>query len=202
MYAKTDFFNVGSSLFRRCFLLRSWVIIFALHDLRYFCNFYWSHSKLIFQFKAFSCVSLASINSKASSFPRQETLGAFKLLKSSSFKFPSTGAKNCVQMPYPIAGFDGQFVYKRQDQRLWLSWRPFLVRDLLAKVNSLPLNSSILKDKTRVFRWRNLISPVQIAHHTHARFKFLTPRKERQSNARVLPGGNVKPWFDWRFILG
>ena len=93
-------------------------------------------------------------------------------------------------MPYPSAGFDGQFVYKRQDQRLWLSWRPFLVRCLLAKVNSLPLNSSILKDKTSVFRWRNLISPVQIAHPTHTRFKFLT--KERQSNTRVLPGGNVE----------
>ena len=66
------------------------------------------------------------------------------------------------------------------------------MRDLLAKVNSLPLNGSILKDKTRVFRWRNLISPVQIAHPTHTRFKFLTPRKERQSNARVLPGGNVE----------
>ena len=44
--------------------------------------------------------------------------GAFELLKSSYFKFLSTGVKNCVQMPYPSAGFDGQFVYKRQDQRL------------------------------------------------------------------------------------
>ena len=76
------------------------------------------------------------------------------------------------------------------------------MRDLLAKANSFPLKSSILKDKTRVFRWRNLISPVQIAHPTNTRFKFLTPRKERQSNARALPGGNVEALIDWRFILG
>ena len=41
----------------------------------------------------------------------------------------------------------------------WLSCRPFLLSHLLAKVSSLPLNSSILKDKTRVFRWRDLTGP-------------------------------------------
>ena len=35
----------------------------------------------------------------------------------------------------------------------------FLLSHLLAKANSLPLNSSMLKDKTRVLRWRDLTGP-------------------------------------------
>ena len=82
---------------------------------------------------------------------------------------------------------------KRQDQQIWLSCRPFLLSHLLAKVNYLPLNNSILKDKTHVFNRRD--------HPTQARFKFPTLWKERQSNARALPGGILKSRFDWHFIL-
>ena len=36
----------------------------------------------------------------------------------------------------------------------------FLVDHLLVKVNSLPLSTSILKDKTHVIWWRDLTVPV------------------------------------------
>ena len=39
----------------------------------------------------------------------------------------------------------------------------------LMKANSLPLNTSILKDKARVLRWRDLTLPIQIPHICQAR---------------------------------
>ena len=52
-------------------------------------------------------------------------------------------------------------------QQLWLRFRHFLPRHLLAKVNFLPLNISILKNKTCVFCWKD-ITPYP------AQFKFPT----------------------------
>ena len=62
---------------------------------------------------------------------------------------------------YSSAGLDGKFFYKRQDQWMWLSCRPFLLSHLLAQLNSLPLNSSMLKDKTRVFHRKDLTTSLR-----------------------------------------
>ena len=45
----------------------------------------------------------------------------------------------------------------------------FLPGHSLMKANSLPLNTSILKDKARVLRWRDLTLPIQIPHLCQAR---------------------------------
>ena len=76
------------------------------------------------------------------------------------------------------------FFCKRQDQRLWLSCRP-LLSHMLAKVNSLPFITSILKDKTHMFRWKDFGSSSQI------------PTPPRQGSnppplARSLLGVNVE----------
>ena len=77
-----------------------------------------------------------------------------------------------------------------------ISNRDFLVdllfRHLLAKVKSIPFNTSIVKYKTSIFHRKDLRVLVQIPHLTQARFKFPTPGHEGQSNARGLPGGNVE----------
>ena len=57
--------------------------------------------------------------------------------------------------------------------------RPFLLSLSLAKVSSLPLNITIFKYKTLVFRWKDLTPlpvKVQIFHPSQARFNFPTPR--------------------------
>ena len=77
-----------------------------------------------------------------------------------------------------------------------ISNRDFLVdllfRHLLAKVKSIPFNTSIVKYKTSIFHRKDLRVLVQIPHLTQARFKFPIPGHEGQSNARGLPGGNVE----------
>ena len=121
-------------------------------------------------------------------------------------QIPVSRGQNCVQTPYLSAWFDSQFFCKRQDQRPRLSCRPFLLSHLLAKANSLPLNSSMLKDKTRLLRWRDLTGPD----------KLPTPPRQGSSsppfgkNDSQMPecwhggGGGLllKPRFDWRVILG
>ena len=53
--------------------------------------------------------------------------------------------------------------------------KPSEPSSLRAKVNSLPLNTSILKDKTSESRFKDLTVLVQIPHPTRARFKLFTP---------------------------
>ena len=86
---------------------------------------------------------------------------------------------------------------KRQDQQIWLSCRPFLLSHLLAKVNYLPLNSSILKDKTHVFNRRDLTTPRRQGSSSPPFGK-----NDSQMPECCLGGGMLKPRFDWRFILG
>ena len=81
-----------------------------------------------------------------------------------------------------------------------ISNRDFLVdllfRHLVAKVKSIPFNTSIVKYKTSIFHRKDLRVLVQIPHLTQARFKYPTPGHEGQSNARGLPGGEC-----WSFEL-
>ena len=73
------------------------------------------------------------------------------------------------------------FVVKRQNQQPWLSthslsfwtytFTPFPLGHWHAKVNYLPLNTSIFKI---VFDWKDLTFPVQIPHHSQARFNSRT----------------------------
>ena len=85
--------------------------------------------------------------------------------------------------PSQVPDFMINFFCKRQDQRLWLSCRP-LLSHMLAKVNSLPFITSILKDKTHMFRWKDFGSSSQI------------PTPPRQGSnpplARSLLGVNVE----------
>lgn len=45
---------------------------------------------------------------------------------------------------------------------------------LLVKVNFLPLNTLILKDKTCLFSWKDLTALVPLPHAIQERFKFPT----------------------------
>ena len=73
------------------------------------------------------------------------------------------------------------FVVKRQNQQPWLSthslsfwtytFTPFPLGHWHAKVNYLPFNTSIFKI---VFHWKDLTFPVQIPHHSQARFNSRT----------------------------
>lgn len=80
------------------------------------------------------------------------------------------------------------FFCKRQDQRLWLSCRP-LLSHMLAKVNSLPFITSILKDKTHMFRWKDFGSSSQI------------PTPPRQGSNPPPPGAESSRGECWRFGL-
>ena len=72
---------------------------------------------------------------------------------------------------------------------------------LLAKVNCLPVNTSILKNKPLVFRSKDLKVPIQIPHPipphptpphpTQARFRTDTRAQTTKSNARGLPSGEM-----------
>ena len=72
---------------------------------------------------------------------------------------------------------------------------------LLAKVNCLPVNTSILKNKPLVFRSKDLKVPIQIPHPipphptpphpTQARFRTDTRTQTTKSNARGLPSGEM-----------
>ena len=72
---------------------------------------------------------------------------------------------------------------------------------LLAKVNCLPVNTSILKNKPLVFRSKDLQVPIQIPHPipphptpphpTQARFRTDTRAQTTKSNARGLPSGEM-----------
>ena len=77
-----------------------------------------------------------------------------------------------------------------------ISNRDFLVdllfRHLLAKVKSIPFNTSIVKYKTSIFHRKDLRVLVQIPHLTQARFKFPTPgTKDSQMPVGYL-GGMLK----------
>lgn len=74
-----------------------------------------------------------------------------RLVYSNLFKLPPHRSKIVVQIPHPSAGFDVHFFCNRWNQRQWLS------TDWLY----LPLNTSIFKDMTLVFRWKDLTLPVQ-----------------------------------------
>lgn len=94
--------------------------------------------------------------------------------------------------------FDGQFFAKRYYQRPWLSTRwPSFNTKTLQTFSSEPfaretncLNTSILKDKTLVFRWKDLTLLIQIPHSRLGNAQILhLPMHGRQSNARGLPSG-------------
>ena len=68
---------------------------------------------------------------------------------------------------------------------------------LMARVNSLPLNTSILKDKTSVSRFKDLSVPVKIPHPTMARFKLLTPGHGRNTRIVIVRRNVVK----WQAVL-
>ena len=64
---------------------------------------------------------------------------------------------------------------------------------LRAKVNSSPLNTSILKDKASVSLFKDLTVLVQIPHPARARFKLFTPGHGRHT--RIAIGQrNVAKW--------
>ena len=67
----------------------------------------------------------------------------------------------------------------------------------MARVNSLPLNTSILKDKTSVSRFKDLSVPVKIPHPTLARFKLLTPGHGRNTRIVIVRRNVVK----WQAVL-
>ena len=71
-----------------------------------------------------------------------------------------------------------------------ISNRDFLVdllfRHLLAKVKSIPFNTSIVKYKTSIFHRKDLRVLVQIPHLTQARFKF--PTSPKQGSNSPPPG--------------
>lgn len=101
------------------------------------------------------------------------------------FKFLSW-CQNCAQIPCLSAGFHSQSFCKRQDRWPWPSHRPFLLSHLLTKVNTLPLNTSIFKDKTLVTHSKDLGSLVEIPHPTQARFK--SPNLCEQTKVKCLKG--------------
>ena len=68
---------------------------------------------------------------------------------------------------------------------------------LMARVNSLPLNTSILKDKTSVSRFKDLSVPVKISHPTLAKFKLLTPGHGRNTRIVIVRRNVVK----WQAVL-
>lgn len=90
--------------------------------------------------------------------------------------------KNFIQMLYQITRFDGQSFCKRWDQEPWLSRRPFLLSQVLAKVHALPINTSILKEETGVFCWKGLTLLVQILTPPRQDSNFPLPRQGKKSN--------------------
>ena len=116
-------------------------------------------------------------------------------------KISILGTRGIIQIPAPLGSelclYDPSkcwiwlslfFLYIRQNLQQQLSYRPFPLRHLLAKVNLLPLNTSKLKEEMHLLCWKDLTVWVQIPNPTQGRFKFPTPEYGGQSHARGLPG--------------
>lgn len=105
--------------------------------------------------------SFRSIHFPPSPLPRA-TLHGCKLLKISSFNPtpPPLGLNLCSSAPPKLWTWSSIFSEKWP----WHYFRTFVVSHLLAKVNCLPVNTSILKNKPLVFRSKDLKVPIQIPH--------------------------------------
>ena len=103
---------------------------------------------------------------------------AFELVKIVSFKYHTQRLDLMVIffVKGNINDSDYQFVYQHLS-----------VDCLLVKVKLFTSNTSILKDKTRVFNWKGFTLPVQIPHPTQARFKFSNLQHTQKSNTSGLP---------------
>ena len=84
-------------------------------------------------------------------FPPLPPLKTYELLKNGSFIFASFGAKIVFKCSTQLPGLIVNVPFcKGQDWQSWSSFRSFLLSHLLTKVNFLPSNTFILKDKETV----------------------------------------------------
>ena len=96
-----------------------------------------------------------SIISKLQYSPRAIHPPYIWFLKIDLFKLSLPGGKNCAQIIYPSAGFDGQFFCKGRNRRQRISTRS-------RKWNVLHLH--IKRYDIPVLRWKDLTLLVQISH--------------------------------------
>ena len=83
---------------------------------------------------------------------------------------------------------------------------PFLLSHLPAEVNFLPSNTSMLKDKTHLFSWKDLTIQVQISHPHPFKVQILHLWAWRTVKCLWVASGGVggeliKPLIDWCITL-
>lgn len=138
--------------------------------------------------------SFRSIHFPPSPLPRA-TLHGCKLLKISSFNPtpPPLGLNLCSSAPPKLWTWSSIFSEKWP----WHYFRTFVVSHLLAKVNCLPVNTSILKNKPLVFRSKDLKVPIQIPHPTSPHPGKVPYRHQGSDDKIKCPWaaqwGNVEP---------